>query len=93
MDIKWHDVDPESGERRYLCAERFAGVWAFKWKLQRRGDWTKNLSPTREMWEHILDTLQRRFWRRQGVEEADITQVKRILADVIRDEERRAGDD
>lgn len=93
MDIKWHDVDPESGERRYICAERFAGVWSFKWKLKRRGDWTKDLPPTREMWEHILDTLERRFWRRQGVEEADITQVKRILADVIRDEKRRAGDD
>ncbi|MFO0867263.1 MAG: hypothetical protein U0744_21935 [Gemmataceae bacterium] len=93
MDIKWHDVDPESGDRRYLCAERFAGVWSFKWKLQRRGDWTKNLQPTRDMWEHILDTLERRYWRRDGVEEADITQVKKILADVIRDEERRARDD
>jgi len=24
MEIKWHDLDPESGQRRYLCAERFA---------------------------------------------------------------------
>jgi hypothetical protein len=93
VDIKWNDVDPETGERRFLCAERFAGVWSFKWKLQRRGDWTKNLQPTRVMWEHILDTLERRFWRRDGVEEADIEQVKKILAEVVRNEERRARDD
>lgn len=89
MDIKWHDTDPETGDRRYLCAERFAGVWSFKWKLQRRGDWTKNLKPTRAMWEHILESLERRYWRREGVEEADIQQVRKILADVIRLEEQR----
>jgi len=89
MDTKWHDSDPASGKRRYLCAERFAGVWAFKWKLQRRGDWTKNLLPTRAMWEHVLDTLERRYWRRDGVELADIEQVKTILAEVVRKEDLR----
>ena len=57
MQIKWTDVDPETGERRFLSAERFARVWHFKWKLQRRGTWTQNLEPTREMWEHVLDSL------------------------------------
>ncbi len=89
MDMRWHDIDPESGKRRYICAERFAGVWSFKWKLQRRGDWTKNLVPTREMWECILDTLERRYWRREGVEQTDINQVKTILAELIRKEELR----
>jgi hypothetical protein len=89
MDMKWHDIDPETGSRRYLCAERFAGVWSFKWKLQRRGDWTKNLKPTREMWEHVLDCLERRYWRREGVELEDIQQVKTILAELIRKEELR----
>lgn len=89
MDMKWHDIDPESGKRRYICAERFANVWAFKWKLQRRGDWTKNLQPTREMWEIVLDGLERRYQRREGVEQPDIDQVKRILADVIRKEDLR----
>ena len=79
MEIKWHDTDPETGERRYLCAERFAGGWKFKWKAQRRGEWHKDLTPTRAMWEHVLDCLERRYWRREGVELADIEQVKKLL--------------
>src|SRR5205814_9735806 len=75
MEIKWTDTDPETGQRRFLCAERFAGVWSFRWKLQRRGDWTRGLQPTRAMWEHVLDALERRYWRREGVEEADLKQV------------------
>ena len=89
MEIKWHDTDPESGQRRYLCAERFAGVWSFRWKLERRGPWNRDLEPTREMWEHVLDSLQRRYQRREGVEEPDIRQVEKILKEVIRQEELR----
>ena len=79
MQIKWTDADPESGERRFLCAERFAGVWKFKWKPQRRGEWTKGLEPTRAMWEHVFDAMQRRYRRREGVTDEDLTQVERIL--------------
>ena len=61
----------------------FAGVWSFKWKLQRRGDWTKGLQPTRAMWEHVLDALQRRYRRREGVTDEDLTQVERILKNWI----------
>ena len=82
LEIQWNDIDPESGRRRYLRAERFAGVWSFKFKLQRRGDWTRGLQPTREMWEHILDALRRRFQRPEGVTEDDIAQVERILAEL-----------
>lgn len=88
MEIKWHDIEAETGQKRYLCAERFAGVWSFRWKLQRRGEWTRGLEPTRAMWEHVLDSLQRRYRRREGVSEADITQVERILTKVKQQEEQ-----
>lgn len=80
MEIKWTDEDPETGQRRFLSANRFAGVWSFKWKLQRRGEWTKGLQPTRTMWEFLLDALQRRYRRREGVSDEDIEQVERILS-------------
>ena len=64
IEIKWTDTDPETGQRRYLCAEKWAGEWSFKWKLQRRGNWTKGLAPTRAMWEHVLDSLKRSFQTR-----------------------------
>ncbi len=79
MQIKWTDEDPETGGRRFLSAVCFAGEWHFKWKLQRRGEWTRGLEPTRAMWEHVLDGLQRRYRRREGVSEEDVAQVERIL--------------
>ena len=92
MEIKWHDNDPETDQRRYLCAERFAGVWKFRFKFQRRGDWTRGLEPTVAMWEHVLDGLERRYWRREGVEEPDIKQVKDLLKAAIREEETQGSD-
>ena len=79
MEIKWTDTDPETGQRRFLCAQRFARVWSFKYKFQRRGDWTKGLDPTRAMWDHVLDSLRRRYRRREGVTDEDIEQVERII--------------
>jgi hypothetical protein len=79
IQIKWTDEDPNTGQRRFLSANKFAGEWSFKWKLQRRGDWTQGLEPTRAMWEHVLDSLKRRYQRREGVSEEDIDQVERIL--------------
>ena len=32
------------------------------------------------MWEHVLDVMERRYRLRRGVSDADITEVKRILA-------------
>jgi hypothetical protein len=92
IEIKWHDIDPDTGQRRYLCAERFARVWRFRWKLERRGEWNRALEPTRAMWEHVLDSLKRRYRRREGVADEDIQQVEKILAEVIRDEELRNRD-
>jgi hypothetical protein len=80
IEIKWTDTDPATGERRFLGAEKFAGEWKFRWKLQRRGPWTRGLQPTRAMWEHVLDSLRRRYRRREGVDDTDVDQVERILA-------------
>jgi hypothetical protein len=80
MDIKWTDTDPRTGQRRYLCAERFAGKWTFWYKHQRRGEWTHRMRPGVETWELILDALQRRYRRREGVSDEDIRQVQEILA-------------
>ncbi len=87
MEIKWTDTDPETGQRRFLCAERFAGEWTFRWKLHRRGPWTRGLEPTRPMWELVLDSLRRRYRRREGVSDEDVAQVERILAELRRHEE------
>lgn len=80
IEIKWSDVDPATGQRRFLCADRFAGQWRFRWRLARRGPWNRGLVPTRAMWEHVRDSLRRRYRRREGVTDADIEQVERILA-------------
>ena len=57
VQIKWTDVDPETGVRRFLCVNKFAGQWWFKWKLQRRGEWTRGLEPTLEMWPIMIVLL------------------------------------
>lgn len=82
IEIKWDDEDPETGARRFLCAEKFAKQWRFKWRSHRRGEWHEGLTPTRAMWEHVLDSLQRRYRRREGVSDEDVTQVERILRDL-----------
>lgn len=87
MQIQWTDTDPATGERRFLCAEKFAGAWHFKWRLKRRTNWTKGLQPTRAMWEHVLDSLKRRYRRREGVSDEDVDQVERILKQIVREEE------
>lgn len=79
MEIKWTDTDPETGQRRFLSAERFGKIWRFRWKLQRRGEWNRGLAPTRAIWEHVLDSLRRRYRRREGVSDEDVEQVERIL--------------
>jgi len=59
---------------------KFAGEWRFRWKLQRRGEWTRGLEPTLEMWEHVLDSLKRRYRRREGVTDEDLEAVRKELA-------------
>ena len=88
MQIKWTDLDPETGERRFLSADRFAGKWRFRWKLTRRGPWNGDLEPTRIMWETVLDGLRRRYRRREGVSDEDIEQVERILKELPEEEDQ-----
>jgi hypothetical protein len=92
MEIKWTDTDPETGQKRFLCAERFAGRWSFRFKFQRRGEWTRGLRPTRAIWEVVLDGLERRYRRREGVSDEDVLQVKRILAEFREPPDARAGE-
>jgi hypothetical protein len=80
IEIKWDDTDPATGARRYLRAERFAREWRFSFRDRRRSEWVRGLAPTRAMWEHVLDALERRYRRREGVSDADVAQVRRIIA-------------
>lgn len=91
VEIKWTDTDPETGERRFLIAERFAGVWKFQWKSQRRSPWEGELPPTLAMWEHVLDSMERRYRRRQGVDAEDVEEVEKLVAEARRREERLRG--
>jgi hypothetical protein len=84
IEIKWTDTDPGTGQRRFLAADKFAGAWRFRWKLQRRGEWTRGLEPTLDMWEHVLDSLKRRYRRREGVSDEDVEQVERVVKDLRR---------
>lgn len=79
MEIKWTDSDPHTGQRRFLCAERFGGKWTFWYKYHRRGEWTHRFRPNIEVWDLVLDALERKYQRRDGVSEADLTQVRTIL--------------
>jgi hypothetical protein len=81
MEIKWTDEDPASGARRFIKADRFAGFWTFRYRLTRRGEWTRLHPPTAAMWEEVLDALARRYQRREGVSDEDLAQVRRILAE------------
>ncbi len=88
-EIKWTDTDPDTGERRYLRAAKFAGKWAFSYRRQRRDVRWLPLEPTREMWEIVLDSLKRRYRRREGVSDEDVEQVERILKEIRRREQER----
>ena len=89
VEIKWKDTDPTSGERRYLRAAKFAGEWHFSYRLQRRDVRWRALQPTRPMWEHVLESIKRRYRRREGVSEEDVEQVEKVL----RDWKQPAGDE
>lgn len=79
MEIKWTDKDPETGERSYLKAEKFAGEWSFFAREQRRDVQWRRTTPKRHMWEIVLENLERRYRRREGVSDEDIDKVRRVL--------------
>jgi hypothetical protein len=81
MEIEWTDADPLTGGRRYVCAVKFARKWAFKVRLHRRAEWDKSAAVTRDMWETLLDALERRYRRREGVTDEDLAAVRKQLAE------------
>lgn len=80
MEIEWTDADPATGERRFVLACKFARAWRFKVRFKRRTNWEAATEVTRPMWETLLDALERRYRRREGVSEEDIAAVRRVLA-------------
>lgn len=84
MEIKWKDIDPATDERRFIRAHRFARQWRFACRTGRGEQWDKGLKPTLAMWEKLLDGLERRYRRREGVSDEDLADVKRIIAEVRR---------
>jgi hypothetical protein len=81
MQIEWTEEDPVTGAKRYVQAERFARKWSFKVRTRRRYEnWEPPVLVTREMWETLLDALERRYPRREGVTDEDLKQVRAMLA-------------
>jgi hypothetical protein len=80
MEIEWTDTDPATGGRRYVCAVKFARKWSFKVRLHRRAPWEKDAPVTRDMWETLLEAMERRYRRREGVTDEDLAAVRKALA-------------
>ena len=91
MEIKWTDVDPDTQERRFLRAERFAQKWRFAFRAKRGEQWDWDLTPTVAMWEHILDLLERKYRRRDGVSDEDLAEVKALVANARRKQATEKG--
>ena len=62
--------------------EKFARQWRFKVRWQRRTDWEPARHVSRDMWEILLDGLERRYPRREGVSDEDLADVRRVLAEL-----------
>lgn len=91
MEIEWTDADPATGEKRFVRARKFARAWSFDVRFRRRTNWEPAPAVTREMWETLLDALDRRYRRREGVSEDDLTRVRRVLASLGEVEEKQEG--
>jgi hypothetical protein len=81
VDVQWTDTDPETGEKRFVSVEKFARDWHFKVRSRRRENWARPARVTRDMWETLLDALERRYRRREGVSEEDVRAVRKIIAE------------
>ncbi len=80
VEVQWTESDAETGARRVVRASRFAGKWRFQFRLHRRDDWSELVTPTADDWGELLDSLERRFTRREGVTDADLAAVRKIIA-------------
>ncbi len=79
VEVQWTDTDPATGERRFVAVEKFARQWRFKVRFKRRENWSRPVAVTREMWETLLDALERRARRREATEE-DVASVRKVVA-------------
>jgi hypothetical protein len=80
MEIQWTDTDPETGVRRFVRATKFARQWRFDVRAKRREDWALAPTVTRTMWEELLDSLERRYQRRE-VSDAELAVVRKAVED------------
>lgn len=87
MNIDWTDIDPATGEKRFVCAEKFAREWRFLIRFKRRTNWEAAPVVTRDMWETLLDALERRYRRREGVSDEDLARVRKAIAGLRPDPE------
>jgi hypothetical protein len=91
MSIEWTDADPETGEKRFVRVEKFARAWRFQVRFRRRTEWDRTVVPTRDMWETLLDALERRYRRREGVTDEDLAAVRKIIGDFGTEGPRDSG--
>ena len=80
MLIEWTDKDPETGAKRSVRAEKFARKWTFSVRYRRGTAWELAPQVSQDMWETLLDALERRLQRREGVTDEDVKQVRAALA-------------
>jgi hypothetical protein len=80
LEVQWTDTDPDTGERRFVAATKFARQWRFRVRARRRDDWSPAAIVTRAMWETLLDALERRYRRREGASDEDVAAVRKLLA-------------
>lgn len=80
MLIEWTDKDPRTGAKRSVRAEKFAKRWTFAVRAGRFASWEPVAHASLDMWETLLDAIERRIPRREGVTDEDAKQVRAALA-------------
>jgi hypothetical protein len=80
VDVQWTDTCPHTGRKRFVVGERFAGAWTFTYRYARREDWMVLAEPGAEVFETLLEVLDRRQQRGDAVTDADMKYVRKRLA-------------
>jgi hypothetical protein len=81
VDVQWTDTCPDTGKKRFVVGERFAGAWTFRYRYARREDWMDLTEPDAGVFETLLEVLDRRQQRGDAVSEADLTSVRKRMAE------------
>ncbi len=93
VEIQWTDTDPNTGEKRFVTVDRFARKWRFRVRLRRRENWMPPERISLDMWETLLDALERRYPRREGVSERDLIEVRAIIRALPAEVDHEAEDE